>query len=142
MREKKIFSYVATSSYHVISKEVKNHILRQNWIFRRTCCINNPHWQRGGIIIFLRKCYIVISCTLVGSFWDVLFCCSLEYYQVLMRNQEGIKIELQKKLPRTIYVWDITFLTARPPLYVTLCCFLRLLPRPCQVTYLMNDPYA
>ena len=70
MREKKIFSYVA---YHVISKEVKNHILRQNWIFRRTCCINNPHWQSCGIIIFLCKYYIAISDTMVGSFLDVLF---------------------------------------------------------------------
>ena len=69
MREKKIFSYVA---YHVILKEVKNHILRHNWIFRRTCCINNPHWQSGGIII-LWKYYIAISSTMVGSFLDVLF---------------------------------------------------------------------
>ena len=58
-----------------------------------------------------------------------------------MRNQEGLKIELQKKIPRRICVRDITFLTARPPLYVILCCFIRLLPPPCQVTYLMNDPY-
>ena len=46
-----------------------------------------------------------------------------------MRNQEGIKIELQKKVRRRIRVRDITFLTARPPFYITLCCFLRLLPR-------------
>ena len=36
-------------------------------------CINNPHWQSSGIIIFLCKYYIVISDTLVGSFLDVLF---------------------------------------------------------------------
>ena len=35
--------------YHVISKEVDNHI---DWIFRHVC-INNPHWQSSGIIIFL-----------------------------------------------------------------------------------------
>ena len=70
MREKKIFSYVA---YHVISKEVKNHILRHNWIFRHTCCINNTHWQSSGNIIFLCKYYIVIWDTLVGFFLDVLF---------------------------------------------------------------------
>ena len=55
-----------------------------------------------------------------------------------MRNLEGIKIELQKKVHRRICVRDITFLTARPPFYVTFC---RLLPPPSQVTYLLNGPY-
>ena len=32
-----------------------------------TCCINNPHWQNGEIIISLCKYYIVISDALVGS---------------------------------------------------------------------------
>ena len=36
-------------------------------------CINNPHWQSSGIIIFLCKYDIVISNILVGSFLDVLF---------------------------------------------------------------------
>ena len=64
---------MAALAYHVISKEVKNNILIHNWIFRHTCCINNPHWQISGIIIFLCKHYIVTSDTLVGSFLDVLF---------------------------------------------------------------------
>ena len=65
--------YLAASAYHIISKEVKNHNLRRNWIFRQTCFINNPHWQSGVIIIFLCKYYIAISDALVGSFLDVLF---------------------------------------------------------------------
>ena len=73
MRDKKFFSYLAASAYRVISKEVKNHILRHNWIFRHTCCINNTHWQSGEIKIFLCKYYIALSDTLVGSFLDVLF---------------------------------------------------------------------
>ena len=40
-----------------------------------------------------------------------------------MRNQEGIKIELQKKVHRKICVRDITVLTARPPFYVTFIAF-------------------
>ena len=72
--EKRIFfSHLAASAYHVISKEVRNHILRRNLIFRHICCINNPHWQSGRIIIFLYKYYIVISDTLVGFFSDVFF---------------------------------------------------------------------
>ena len=42
-----------------------------------------------------------------------------------MRNQEGIKIKLQKKLHKRICVRDTTFLTARPAFYVTFCCFLQ-----------------
>ena len=71
-REKRrFFACMAASAYHVISKEVKNRILIHNWIFRHSCCINNPHWQISGIIIFLRKCYIVTSDTLACSFLDV-----------------------------------------------------------------------
>ena len=40
-----------------------------------------------------------------------------------MRNQEGIKIELQKKVHRRICVKDITFLTARSPFYVIFVAF-------------------
>ena len=71
--EKRFFAYMAASVYHVTSKKVKNHILIHSWIFGHTCCINNPHWQISGIIIFLCKHYIVTSDTLVGSFLDVLF---------------------------------------------------------------------
>ena len=57
-----------------------------------------------------------------------------------MRNQEG-KIGLQKKVDITICVRDITFLTARPPLfYIIFCYFLRFLSPPFQMTYLLNDP--
>ena len=72
--------------------------------------------------------------------WMCSFCCSLEYYQVFMRNREGIKIELLKKVHRRICERDITFLTTRPPFYVTFCCFLNLLPPPSRVKYLLNGP--
>ena len=58
---------------HVISWEVKNDTFRRNWIFRHSFCINNPHWQSGGIKIFLYKFFIVISDKLVCTFLDVLF---------------------------------------------------------------------
>ena len=56
------------------------------------------------------------------------------------KNQEG-KIDLQKKLLRTICVRCITFMTARSPFYVIFCCFLRLLTPPSKVAYLLNSPY-
>ena len=45
-----------------------------------------------------------------------------------MRNQEGIKIKLLKKVHRRICVRGITFLTAHFPFYAVFCCFLHLLP--------------
>ena len=53
-----------------------------------------------------------------------------------MRNQEGIKIVLQKKLYRRICVRDITFLTGYPPFYVVFVAFF--VYSPSQVTYLLN----
>ena len=54
-------------------KEVKTYIFRRNWIFRHTFGISNPDCQSCGIIMFLCKCFIVISDILVGTFSDVLF---------------------------------------------------------------------
>ena len=47
-----------------------------------------------------------------------------------MRNKEGTKTELQKKVQRGICVRHFTFLIACPPFYVIFCCLLRLLPFP------------
>ena len=71
--KRRFFAYMAVSAYQVISREVINHIMICNWIFRHTCCIPNPHLQISGIIISSGKHYILISDTLVGSFLDVLF---------------------------------------------------------------------
>ena len=70
---KRFFAYMAASVYHVISTEVENHIFKTIEFLDTSAFINNPHWQSSRILIFLCKCYIVISDTLVGSFLDVLF---------------------------------------------------------------------
>ena len=73
MREKKIFW-----RFYVKSKEVKNHILRQNWIFRHTSCINRssrPELFLGkGVLKICSKftgehpCRSAISIKLQSSF--------------------------------------------------------------------------
>ena len=68
--ERREFAYMAVSPYHVILKEVETDIVRHNWIFKYT---HNSHWQICGIIIFFGKYYIVISDTMVDSFFDVFF---------------------------------------------------------------------
>ena len=57
-----------------------------------------------------------------------------------MRNQEELKIELQRKVHKIICVRDITFLTARPLFYVIFCCFPCLLPPPPQLTQVGEWP--
>ena len=71
MREKKFFACTAASSYHVISKEITS--LDPTKFLDTHVCINNPHWQSSGIIIFLCKYDTVILDILVGSLLDVLF---------------------------------------------------------------------
>ena len=51
-------------------------------------CVNNPHWQSSGIIIFLCKYCIVISGKLIGSFLDVF---SLLLAVILSELQEKPK---------------------------------------------------
>ena len=64
---------MTASAYHVISKEVENHIFRYNEFLDTDVCVNNPLRQISGIIIFLSKYDIAISDTLVSSFLDVFF---------------------------------------------------------------------
>ena len=71
--KERFFACMVVSVYHVISKEVENPSLDANEFLDLHICINNPHWQSSGIIVFLCKYYIVISNTLTGSFLDVFF---------------------------------------------------------------------
>ena len=63
--------------------------------------INKPHWQSSGITIFLCKCYIVISDTLVGFFLDVLFLLLAvilsELYEKPRRNKDCVTEKSTKK---------------------------------------------
>ena len=62
---------MAVSAYHIISKEVENLSLDATDFLDTHVCINNPHWQSSGIIVFLCKYYIGVSDTLFHSFLDV-----------------------------------------------------------------------
>ena len=135
---------MTASAYHVISKEVKNHIFRHNWIFRDTRMYKQPILKKQWNYNILCKYYIVISNLLFQIHWYALscmfsFCCSLQYYQNFMRNQYGIKIKLQKKAHKIICVRSINFLIARP-LFI-IYYFICLLPPPSQVINLLNRPY-
>ena len=132
---------MAAAAYHVESKEVKNHILIHNWIFRHTCCINNPHWQISGIIIFLCKHYIVTSDTMVASFLDVLFLLLAVILSWLheksRRNKDWVtEKSTLKNLREAHHFFDYTS--------SFLCRFLLLssfIPLFSQVTCLLNGPY-
>ena len=113
MRENKfcIYSYFSVSRY--IKGGKKFHLQIQQH-FQTHMYVNNPYY------------YIVVSDTLIDS--RMCFsCCSMQYYQSFMRNQKE-KIELQKKVHRRICVRNITFLAARPSLYIIFFRFFSLLP--------------
>ena len=81
-------------------------ILHFKWNFRKF----NPHWQSGGIIIFLFKYYIIISDWLVGSFLNVLF-------SLLAVRLSDLYEKLTKKKE-----FFFSFLDARRPFYVNFSC--------------------
>ena len=132
MRGKKTFCICAAWTYHVILKEVENHIFKHNWVFRHLLCINNPHWQSSGNTIFLCK-YIVISDTLIGSFFDVLF-----WLLVVILSELHLKSRRKdwdsEKIHRRICVRDIHFLTApllSMPFFVAFFVYSLPLPKWC-----------
>ena len=48
---------MAASAYHVISKDVKNYILRHNWILDRHVCVNNSSGKVVDYNIFVQILY-------------------------------------------------------------------------------------
>ena len=76
---------MTASAYHVISKEADTLEFLDAHVN-----INNPHWQRSGIIKFFYKYYIVIGDTLAVFFLDVLFLLLAgilsELYEKLTKN--------------------------------------------------------
>ena len=111
MREKKIFCFYGCLSILRISKE-KIAYLDTIEFFDTHICINNPHWQNSGII-FLWKCCIVISDTLIGSFLDVFFLLLAvilsELHGKSRRNKDWVTEKSSyKNLYEGYYVFDCT----------------------------------
>ena len=78
--------------------------------------------------------------------WKALsWMCSFLLLAVILSEvhvKPGRKDFVSEKIYRKICVRGINFLTALPPFYGILCCFLCLVPSPSQVTYLLNGPYG
>ena len=64
---------MAASAYTLYERGQKITSLGKIEFLDTHVCLNNPHWQSSGIIIFLSEYYIGISGKVVGSFLDVLF---------------------------------------------------------------------
>ena len=120
------------SAYYFISKEVENHIYRHNQIFRQLCMYQQPHWQSSRIRIFLCKYCIVISDTTIGSFLYVFFMLLAVILAVLNEKPRMKDWVTEKKSCIKITSLHLHHFLCH------FCCFLRLLPPPTQVTYLLN----
>ena len=69
-QKRRFLTHMATLAYHVVSKEVQNHMIRHKWIFRHTCIYKQPTLTKEwNCNIFVQ----VIRDTPVGCFLDVLF---------------------------------------------------------------------
>ena len=121
MREKKIFFVYGCFSLSCYIKEGKKSHLEIHWTFRHTCCINNPHWQSGGIIIFLCKYYIIMSDTLVGSFLDVLILLLTVILSVLPEKPRRNKRVSYRKKYIEEFVWGTSLYWFYALLSMTLC---------------------
>ena len=103
-------------------------------------CMNNPHWQSSGIVIFLCKHDVVISDTLIGSFLDVFLV--VARCNIIRASWETKKERLSyRKKYIEEFVWGISLFWLHALHSMSFCCFLCLLPLPSQVTHLRNGCY-
>ena len=80
-------------------------------------CINKPHWQSSGIMLFLFKCYTVISYTLVSFFLDVLFLLLAVILSELYEKPRRKKDWVSEKCTKKNLCEGHHFLTAHSPYY-------------------------
>ena len=102
--------------------------------------INNLHWQNSGILLFLRKYYIAISDTLVGSFLDVFFLLLAVIISEFREKPRKKNWRYRKKYIEKV-LWGISLFWLHALLPMSFFWFLRLLPLPTQVKYLQNSLY-
>ena len=119
--ERRFFAYMVVSAYHVISMEVENSPSDTIEFLDTHVCINNPHWQSSGTIVFLCKYYIVISNTLIG--WRVLFVARCNIIRASWETKKERLTYRKKVHRRRICVRNITFLAAYPSFYVIFAAF-------------------
>ena len=131
--------WLLQSTRHI--KEVKNRILRHKWIFRHTCKYKQPTLTMSwNCNIFVQIFYSFFRQTVTLFLGCALFLLLAVIVSELYEKPRRNKNSLQNKIHKRICVRDITGLTARLPFFV-ICFFLRLLPLPSQVKYLLNGPY-
>ena len=130
---------MAASAYHVISTEVENHIFKPIEFFDTSAFINNQHWQRSGILIFLCNYCIVISETLVGFLGCALFVAPCNTIRTSWETNKEILSYRQTYIEE--FALGISLFWMHALLSMSFCCFLRLLPPFSQVMPLQNDPY-
>ena len=118
MREKKIFCIycyfnVSRFLYH---RRWKITSLDTIEFLDTHACINNPHWEVSGIIIFLRKYYIVISDALGGfSFGCVLFVARCNIIRALSETKKEQRFSYRENYIEE-FVWGTSTLFWLPVL--------------------------
>ena len=130
---------MAASVYHVISKEVENHIFGHNWSFRHTCMYKQPTLTKQWNYNIFVQIYIYFRYTARFFLGCAFFIAHLSIIRTSWETKKE-SLNYRKSIYMEEFMRDITFLMVCPPFYVIFCCFFCLLPPPYQVTYLLNGP--
>ena len=109
------FAYMAASSYHVISKEVENHIFKHNLMFRDTCMYKQPTLTK----YFRYTGRLFLGCALLLAHWNIIRASWETKKERLGHRKKYIK----EFVRGTLLFWLYALLY----LYIIFCCFLRLL---------------
>ena len=75
---------MASSEYHVLSKEVQNRIFKHNFIFRYTWIYKQSILTKQWNYFFVCKYYIVISDTLIGA--RMCFSVQSNFIEIALRH--------------------------------------------------------
>ena len=111
MREKKIFCIYGCFSLSRYIKGGRNHIFRHERIFRYTC-INNTHWQGGGIEIFLCKYFRYTDRPFLGCVILLLIVMISEHYEKSRRKDWVIEKKYIEEFVRgTSLFWQYSLLS-------------------------------
>ena len=141
MKQKKILFVYSCFRLSRYIKGGKIHIMRHNWIFRNTCCINNAHSQMVELWYFYAILYSYFRYTgrlFLGCASFVAFC---NINRASWETKKEWRLSYRKKHTEE-FVWGASRLWLHALLLMSLCvAFFVYSLTPSEVTYLTNGLY-
>ena len=124
---------MAASSYHVITKEVENHIFKHNLMFRDTCMYKQPtltKYFRYTGRLFLGCALLLAHCSIIRASWETKkerLGHRKKYIKEFVRGTLLFWLYALRHIKEFVRGISLFWLYALLYLYIIFCCFLRLL---------------